>query len=61
MAIKAKFDLLQDEPLGVIEMVPYGEPARWCHRMIITRKHDGFPRRTVDLSPQALPQRNLLL
>lgn len=22
-----------------------------CHRMVITRKHDGGPRRTVDLSP----------
>ena len=48
---KVKFDLLQDEALGVIEKVPYGEPTRWCHRMVITRKHDGSPRRTVDLSP----------
>ena len=24
-----KFDLLQDEALGVIEKVPYGEPTRW--------------------------------
>ena len=23
----------------------------WCHRMVISRKHDGSPRRTVDLSP----------
>ena len=23
----------------------------WCHRMVITRKHNGSPRRTVDLSP----------
>ena len=44
-------DLLRDEALGVIECVPYGEPVRWCHRMVITRKHDGSPRRTVDLSP----------
>ena len=22
----------------------------WCHRMVVTRKHDGSPRRTVDLS-----------
>ena len=40
-----------DEALGVIERVPYGEPVTWCHRMVITRKHDGSPRRTVDLSP----------
>ena len=44
-------DLLRDEALGVIERVPYGEPVSWCHRMVITRKHDGSPRRTVDLSP----------
>ena len=44
-------DLLRDEALGVIERVPYGEPVTWCHRMVITRKHDGSACRTVDLSP----------
>ena len=44
-------DLLRDEALGVTERVPYGEPVTWCHRMVITRKYDGSPRRTVDLSP----------
>ena len=44
-------DLLRDEALGVIERVPYGEPVTWCHRMVVTRKHDGSPRRTVDFSP----------
>ena len=44
-------DLLRDEALGVIEHVPYGEPVTWCHRMVVTRKHDGSPRRTVELSP----------
>jgi hypothetical protein len=44
-------DLLRDEALNVIERVPYGEPVTWCHRMVVTRKHDGSPRRTVDLSP----------
>ena len=44
-------DLLRDEALGVIEKVPYGEPVKWCHRMVVTRKHNGSPRRTVDLSP----------
>ena len=48
---KVKADLLRDEALGVIERVPYGEPVTWCHRMVVTRKHDGTPRRTVDLSP----------
>ncbi len=44
-------DVLRDEALGVIERVPYCEPVTWCHRMVITRKHDGSPRRTVDLPP----------
>jgi hypothetical protein len=44
-------DLMRDEALNVIEPVPYGEPVTWCHRMVVTRKHDGTPRRTVDLSP----------
>ena len=48
---KVKSDLQRDEALGVIEKVPYGEPVTWCHRMVVTRKHDGTPRRTVDLSP----------
>jgi hypothetical protein len=48
---KVKEDLLRDEALGVIERVPYGEASTWCHRMVVTRKHDGTPRRTVDLSP----------
>ena len=44
-------DLIRDEALGVIERVPHGVPVTWCHRMVVTRKHDGTPRRTVDLSP----------
>ena len=44
-------DIKRDEALGILEKVPYGEPAAWCHRMVITRKHNGKPRRTVDLSP----------
>ncbi len=43
-------DLLRDEAIGVIERVPYGEGITWCHPMQITRKHDGSPRRVVDLS-----------
>ena len=48
---RVREDLMRDEALGVIEQVPYGEPVEWCHRMVVTRKHDGTPRRTVDLSP----------
>ena len=47
---EAHDDLLRDEALNVIERVPYGEPVEWCHRMVLSRKHDGTPRRTVDLS-----------
>ena len=43
-------DLLRDEALAVIERVPYGEPVSWCHNGC-NKKHDGSPRRTVDLSP----------
>lgn len=48
---RVKQDLDRDVSLGVLERVPYGEPTKWCFRMVITRKHDGSPRRTVDLSP----------
>ena len=50
-AEEVKNDIYRDEALGIIEDVPYGEPSPWCHRMVVTRKHDGSPRRTVDLSP----------
>jgi len=46
-----KKDLLRDVALGVLEQVPHGEPTGWCFRMVVTRKDDGSPRRTVDLSP----------
>ena len=47
--VKAQLD--RDVDLGVLERVPYGETTEWCSRMVITRKADGGPRRTVDLSP----------
>ena len=42
---------LEDVALGVIERVPIGEEPTWCHRMVLVRKPDGSPQRTVDLSP----------
>ena len=48
---KVEEDLNRDVDLGVLERVPYKEPTKWCFRMVIDRKHDGGPRRTVDLSP----------
>ena len=44
-------ELNRDVALGVLERVPHGEPTGWCFRMVVTRKHNGDPRRTVDLSP----------
>ena len=44
-------ELNRDVALGVLERVPYGQPTEWCFRMVVTRKKDGSPRRTVDLSP----------
>ncbi len=44
-------DLRRDEALGILEKVPYGVPVTWCHRMVVTRKQDGSPHQTVDLSP----------
>ena len=40
-----------DYALVVIEKVPYGEAVSWCHRMVVTRKHDVTPCRIIDLSP----------
>lgn len=45
--VKAGLD--QDCRLGVIEEVPPSTPVTWCHRMVISPKKNGKPRRTVDL------------
>jgi len=39
-----------NKALGVIGKVPCGEPLLWCHRMVVTRKHDSSLCRTIDLS-----------
>ena len=36
--------------LGVIKRVPENEEVTWCHRMVVSRKHDWSPRCTVDAS-----------
>ena len=41
--------LNQDVALGIIEPVPSGVPTTWQARMHVVAKHDGTPRRTVDL------------
>ena len=47
---EVKRQLEEDVSLGVLERVPYGEPSKYCHRMVVTRKADGGPRRTIDMS-----------
>ena len=44
-------DLLRDEAPGIIKKISHRKPTQWCHHIVITRKHDGTPRRIVDLSP----------
>ena len=43
--------LKRDIAMGVLEKVPLGETPSWVFRMNITRKDDGSPRRTIDISP----------
>ena len=44
--IKASLDL--DIQRGIIKPIPIGTPVTWCSPMVIVRKKDGTPRRTVD-------------
>ena len=37
--------------LGMLERVEPNTPVTWCHRMVLARKHNGDPRRTVDFQP----------
>ena len=46
---QVKADLDKDKAMGVIERVK--EPSEWCQRMVVVRKPDGSPRRTVDFQP----------
>ena len=50
-------DLGRDVDMGVLEKVDVNEPVTWCSRMVVTRKHNGEPRRTIDL--QALNEASL--
>ena len=42
-----KRGLDRDCELGVLEKVPVNDPVTWCHRMVITLKPNGQPRRVV--------------
>ena len=48
---KVMQDIKDDVAKGVLEEVEPNTPVTWCHRMHIARKHNGDPRRTVDLRP----------
>ena len=50
-ADQVKADIYRDVALGVLEEVPENTGMSWCHRMVICRKHNGDPRRTIDLQP----------
>ena len=41
--------LARDVELGILEEVPTNEPTLWMHRMVVVRKQNGSPRRTVDM------------
>ena len=34
---------------NITEPLPIGEPVEWCSKIIVIRRKDGRPRRTVDL------------
>ena len=46
---KIRRDLDRDVAMGVLEKVDVNEPVTWCSRMVVTRKHNGEPGRTIDL------------
>ena len=51
---KVKDDIDRDVRLGVLEKVEpdmHRGTVDWCHRMVLGRKSNGDPRRTVDFSP----------
>ena len=54
---EVKNQLDRDVTMGILEVVPPNEPTKWQHRMVVVRKHNGKPRRTVDM--QALNKATL--
>ena len=50
-----------DVAAGILKKVPLNEPTVWCARMVLVKKKDGRPRRTVDfqqLNSQCLREPN---
>ena len=48
---KVHDDLILDKAIGILEKVQHDKPTECCHRIVITRKYDGSPHLTEDLSP----------
>ena len=46
---QVKQQLSRDVEMGILEKVPANEPTVWMHRMVVVRKQNGSPRRTVDM------------
>ena len=44
-----KRGLDRDCRIGTLEAVPQDTPVKWLSKMVVVPKHDGSPRRTVDL------------
>ena len=47
-AERVKQSLDRDVEAGILCKVPFNEPTIWCSRMVLVKKKDGSPRRTVD-------------
>lgn len=44
-------NIKQDIAMGVLEPHPLNKPVTWCQWILICNKHDGTPRRTINMSP----------
>ena len=45
---EVKSSIEKDVQIGILKKVPFNEATEWCSRMVIVKKKDGRPRRTVD-------------
>ena len=60
-AKEVKESIERDVEAGILKRVPFNEATEWCARMVVVRKKDGRPRRTVDfqqLNQQCLREPN---
>ena len=60
-AEEVKTSIEDDVKAGVLLKVPFNEPTVWCARMVLVKKKNGRPRRTVDyqqLNAQCLREPN---